>query len=212
MRENRRLGLARLVLVPLLLGPAPAVLAGPEEPGHCQTTPLASETLELQVPDVPVLTQDGRAVRFYTDLVQGKVVAINFIFTSCTTICPPLGVTFSKLQGLLGDRLGTEVHLISVSVDPATDTPERLRAWAAKFGARPGWTLVAGRKADIDTLLKGLNAFTARPGDHTPIVLIGNDQRRSWTRAYGLAPAATLARAIGDSLNSAARAAAPERP
>lgn len=205
MRENPRPRTLALAL--LLLGPVAAALAGPEEPAHCQTGPRASETIELDVPDVPVLTQDGRSVGFYSGLVQGRVVAINFIFTTCTTICPPLGATFSKLQSLLGDRLGRDVSLVSVSVDPATDTPERLKEWAAKFGARPGWTLVTGRKADMDQLLKALNAFTSRPQDHTPVILIGNDTRRSWTRAYGLSPAGTLLSAIDEALAGPAAAA-----
>ena len=212
MRKDPRPRPPRLVLAFLLLGPVPSALAGPEEPGHCQTTPRASETIELEIPDVPVLTQDGRAVGFYSGLVRGKVVAINFIFTTCTTICPPLGATFSKLQSLLGDRLGREVNLLSVSVDPATDTPERLKAWAAKFGARPGWTLVTGRKADMDQLLKALNASTSRPQDHTPMILIGNGPRRSWTRAYGLSPAGTLLSAIDEALAGPAAGPAGDAP
>jgi protein SCO1/2 len=82
----------------------------------------------LAIPDTPVLDQDGKSVRFYTDLVKGKVVAINFIFTTCTTICPPLAATFAHVQRLMGDRVGKDVHLISVSVDPVTDTPSRPQA------------------------------------------------------------------------------------
>ena len=142
---------------------------------------------KMAIPDVELLDQDGRTVHFYTDLVKGKTVAVNFIFTTCTTICPPLGATFARVQRELGARAGRDVHLISISVDPATDTPERLKAWGAKFHAAEGWTFVTGRKPQVDELLRALGAATGSPSDHTPTVLVGNDAAGQWTRAYGLA-------------------------
>jgi protein SCO1/2 len=174
-------------------------------------TPTAEGgSLKLSIPDVPVVTQEGAHLSFRRDLVAGKVVAINFIFTTCTTVCPPLGVKFGTLQRLLGDRFGKDAFLISVSVDPVNDTPERLKAWAAKFGARPGWTLVTGRKQDIDELLRGLSSSGASPQGHSPMVLIGNDAAGKWTRAHGFAPAATLVKSIESALaaNSVAVAGA----
>lgn len=150
----------------------------------------------LTIPDTPVLDQEGRRLNFYTDLVKGRSVAINFIFTTCTTICPPLAATFAKVQKLAGEKSGREFHLISISVDPATDTPPRLKAWSEKFKAAEGWTLVTGNKQDIDNLLKSLGGFSARIEDHSPTVLIGNDERGVWTRAYGLAPPAKLLEVI----------------
>jgi protein SCO1 len=147
---------------------------------------------KMTIPDVELLDQDGRKVRFYTDLVKGKTVAINFIFTTCTTVCPPLGATFSRVQRELGERVGRDVHFISISVDPATDTPERLKAWGAKFRAAGGWTLVTGRKPQVDELLRALGAGVASPADHTPSVLIGNDASGQWTRSYGLARPSVL--------------------
>jgi cytochrome oxidase Cu insertion factor (SCO1/SenC/PrrC family) len=137
-------------------------------------------------------------VRFYTDLVRGKVVAVNFIFTTCTTVCPPLGATFARVQRELGERAGRDVHLISVSVDPVTDTPERLKAWGAKFKAGPGWTFVTGSKPQVDELLRALAASASRREDHTPTVLIGNDAAGQWTRAYGLTAPGKLIQIIGD--------------
>jgi protein SCO1 len=162
---------------------------------HGQAVPTEGVTTErsrLSIPDVAVLDQDGRKIRFYTDLVQGKVVAINFIYTTCTTICPLLGATFANVQGQMGERSGRDFSLISISVDPVTDTPPRLKAWAAKFNAKPGWTLVTGKKPDIDKLLRSLGASTAQKEDHPPLVLIGNDVKGLWTRAYGLMPLTDL--------------------
>ena len=170
------------------------------------------ETLDgLNVPDIAVIDQDGQARRFYTDLVKDRVVAVNFVFTTCRTICPPMGANFGKLQQILGERAGKDVHLISVSVDPATDTPERLKAWSQKFGAGPGWTLVTGDRAEITRLLKSLGVYTANIGDHSPLVLIGNDARHRWTRAYGLAAPAKLAELI-DGMAAPAASAKGSQP
>ena len=153
---------------------------------------VAESGKSLNIPDVEVLDQDGNVRRFYTDLVKGKTIAINFIFTNCTTICPPLGATFARVQRDLGEKVGKDVYFISVSVDPLTDTPERLKAWGAKFKAGPGWTFVTGNKEEIDRLLRALGTFSARREDHTPSVIIGNDARDIWTRTYGLASASQM--------------------
>ena len=183
----------------LFLFTALVFLAAGGFPASAAEPAAATENLDgLAIPDVPVLDQDGKAVRFYSDLVKDRVVVMNFVFTTCTTICPPLGANFAKLRRLLGERAGRDVRLISVSVDPARDTPERLKAWAQKFGAGPGWTLVTGERAEITRLLKALGVYTAGVADHSPLVLLGNDARHRWTRAYGLAPPATLLRLIGE--------------
>ncbi|HKX27305.1 MAG TPA: SCO family protein [Blastocatellia bacterium] len=179
----------------LSLGPAGA--RAQTEHRHEQHAPAAAaakpEDYEgLDVPDVTVRDQDGREIRFYSDLVKGKIVAINFIFTTCTTICPPLGATFAKLQRSIDPGQASEVRLISISVDPAVDTPERLKAWSRKFGAPPGWTLVTGDKAELDRLLRALGGYAARKEDHTPTVLIGDETRNRWTRTYGVAQTARL--------------------
>jgi cytochrome oxidase Cu insertion factor (SCO1/SenC/PrrC family) len=152
----------------------------------------------LKIPDTIVYNQHGRKLNFYTDLVKGKTVAINFIFTTCTTICPPLTATFRKVQQELGERVGRDIELISVSVDPTTDVPERLKEFSGKFKAAPGWTFVTGSKPEVDGLLKALGAATADKNDHTPMILIGNDPAGYWTRTYGLAPASTLVKVVNE--------------
>ena len=142
---------------------------------------------KMVIPEVDVLDQNGNALHFYSDLIKGKTVAINFIFTNCTTICPPLAATFARVQKEMGDKVGRDVHFISISVDPLTDTPERLKAWGAKFKAGPGWTFVTGNKEQIDKLLYALGASVSRREDHSPTVIVGNDLKGVWTRTYGLA-------------------------
>jgi cytochrome oxidase Cu insertion factor (SCO1/SenC/PrrC family) len=148
---------------------------------------------EIKIPDTVVYDQDGRKLNFYTDLVKGKTVAINFIFTTCTTICPPMTATFKRVQQTL-DELGTQdVQLISISVDPTTDVPERLKTFSSKFKAGPNWKFITGGKPEIDELLRALGGFVADKNDHTPLILIGNDTAKFWTRTYGLAPASKIA-------------------
>lgn len=168
------------------------------------TEPVAAQTpstLSLKIPDVSVYDQDGKSLKFYSDLVKGKTVAINFIFTTCTTICPPLTATFRRVQMGLEDRVGNDMQLISVSVDPTTDVPERLKAYAEKFKAGPGWTFVTGDKKQIDSLLVALGAGVANKEDHTPMILIGNDSAGYWTRAYGLSPPSRIVEIIKETAN-----------
>jgi cytochrome oxidase Cu insertion factor (SCO1/SenC/PrrC family) len=153
---------------------------------------------KMVIPDVDVLDQEGNALHFYSDLIKGKTVAINFIFTNCTTICPPLAATFARVQKDMGDKVGKDVHFISISVDPLTDTPERLKAWGAKFNAGAGWTFVTGTKQEIDKLLSALGAAVGRREDHTPSVIIGNDPKGIWTRTYGLARSTQMVTLIQD--------------
>jgi cytochrome oxidase Cu insertion factor (SCO1/SenC/PrrC family) len=187
--------------------------AATEPAGASETTAAKTGTPEsvepVRIPETPVLDQDGRRLDFYKDLVKGKTVAINFVFTTCAGICPPLTATFRRVQQLLGERAGREVSLISISVDPTTDTPERLKAFAEKFKAGPGWTFVTGGKPEISALLKSLGAASAEKTDHTPMILVGNDAAGHWTRAYGLSPAATLVKVIDE---AAAREPAATTP
>ena len=160
----------------------------------------SSQLSKMNIPDTELLDQDGRKIHFYTDLVKGQTVVINFIFTTCTTICPPLGATFARVQKELGDKVGRDVRFISISVDPATDTPERLKAWGAKFHAGDGWTFVTGDKPQVDELLRALGASSARREDHSPTILIGNDAHGTWTRTYGLANTSKLVQIINEAM------------
>jgi len=153
---------------------------------------MPASSHKMVIPDVEVLDQDGNVLHFYSDLIKNKTVAINFIFTNCTTICPPLAATFARVQKEMGDKVGKDVHFISISVDPVTDTPERLKIWGAKFKAGAGWTFVTGEKQEMDKLLNALGAAVSKREDHTPAVIIGNDAKGVWTRAYGLAKPSQL--------------------
>ena len=154
----------------------------------------AAETQRVAIPDVALLDQEGRSVKLYSDLVKDRVVVMNFIFTSCTTICSPMGANFAALQKKLGDR--KDVELISISLDPAIDTPARLKSWSRRFKARPGWTLLTGESEDIDRVLKAVGADTPDRYQHSALLLVGNDRSGEWTRANGLASPATILQTI----------------
>lgn len=165
-------------------------------PANDNTNESASFS-SAKIPNSPVTDQDGKLLDFYTDLIKGKTVAINFIFTTCTASCPPLTATFRKVQQDSGQR-GLDIKLISISVDPTVDTPERLHAFAEKYNAGPGWTFVTGNKGEIDSLLKGLGVAISSKNDHTPMIMIGNDVVDYWTRAYGLSSPTKLVDLISD--------------
>jgi protein SCO1 len=186
----------RTVALLLLLGTA--ARAAEQSRDHLQqiAAPEAGKQARPSIPDLVLVDQDGERVRFYSDLVKGKVVAINFVFTTCTTICPPLGAAFARIQSLLGERMAGELQLISITVDPAVDTPQRLKAWSDKFHRKAGWSLVTGAKPEVDFLLVALGAEVAGKADHTPMILIGNDATGAWTRAYGLGGATQVAKVI----------------
>jgi cytochrome oxidase Cu insertion factor (SCO1/SenC/PrrC family) len=150
-----------------------------------------------KIPDARVYDQEGRPLNFYSDLVKDKTVAINFIFTTCTGVCPPMTATLRRVQQNL-PASASAVQLISISVDPTTDTPARLHEFAAKFGAGPGWTFVTGDKAEIDSILRALGVAVANKNDHTPMILIGNERADYWTRVYGLSSPTTLIQVITD--------------
>lgn len=151
---------------------------------------------KLTIPDVEVLDQEGRKQKFHTDLVKGKIVVINFVFTTCRSMCPLLGNNFSKLQAALGERLNKDVFLISVSTDPEVDTPEKLKEWGAKYKAKEGWTLVTGNKDQLTPLLQVFTGDGPRKGYHTPGMYIVNDARNVHRPAYGFAAAEDVIKII----------------
>jgi protein SCO1 len=164
-----------------------AVLAAlPIVPGYAQSDPSPQRGTRQNIPDVELVDQDGKRVHLYDDLVKGRVAALSFIFTTCTTICPLIGANLGRLQTELGQSLGEDISLISVSVDPATDTPQRMKAWGAQFGAKPGWSLLTGDKATVEQLLKILGLFTPDIQSHSPFLLLINDRTGDWTRVNAI--------------------------
>lgn len=154
------------------------------------------DKVDFQISNTTLINQNGEFIKL-SELMKGKVVVMNFIFTSCTTICPPMGANFVKLKNLMADKINKDLVMISISIDPRNDTPERLKAWSENFNPDGnGWTLLTGDKKEIDQLLKDLEVYTALIEEHAPILLIGRQGKDNWIRTNGLAPPSDIAQLI----------------
>lgn len=193
-RTRGALGRSALLLLAVLFLSVAAPRAQQAHKHDAHAAPEAATP--PRIPDVDCVDQNGKKLRFNTDLVKGKVVVISFIFTKCTAMCPIIGEGVARLQTALGDRVGRDVHLISVSTDPVTDTPEKLKAWGARLKAKEGWTMVTGEKAEMDRLLKVLTGGVSGNKTHEPLLLIGNEAKNIWTENYAYESPAKLIQQI----------------
>ena len=156
-------------------------------------------------PNVELITQDGKKVHFYDDLIKGKIVAIDMIYTSCQYSCPLETARLAQVQKKLGDRVGQDIFFYSISIDPAHDTPEVLKAYKEKYKIGPGWTFLTGRKEDIDFLSKRLGLYSdpsINTDGHLAHLLIGNEATGEWIRGSALDNPSFQARMIGDFLDN----------
>jgi protein SCO1/2 len=140
----------------------------------------------LSIPDVEVLNQDGQRLKLYTDLIKGRKVVINFIYTTCKAVCPLSGDNFARLKMQLGESLGKDVYLLSITTDPENDTPAQLKSWSQRFEPKAGWTFVTGDAAAMNAVLHALTGEGARRGYHNPIAFVVDDEHGAWKRTNGL--------------------------
>ena len=183
--------------------PTPAQKPKPPEPASlpkAESGPSAAKAsaAEKYFSDVELIDQDGQKLRFYNDVLKNKVVVINTFFTTCTNICPPMNRNFEKMQEALGDRLGKDVFLVSITVDPQTDTPPRLKEYSSRFHARPGWMFLTGKKENVDWALYKLGQYVETRDNHTSIFIIGNEPKGLWKKAFGLAKVDELIKIMED--------------
>jgi protein SCO1/2 len=148
--------------------------------------------------DVELINQDGQKMRFYSDVLKDKVVVINTFFATCTSVCPPMNRNLERIQETLGDRLGKDAWLVSISVDPEKDTPPRLKEYGQRFHARPGWIFLTGKKENVDWALYKLGQYVETKDDHTTIIIIGNEKTGLWKKAFGLAKPEELMKMVDD--------------
>ncbi len=144
------------------------------------------------IPNPLVTTHEGKAVRFYDDLIRDKVVAINMTFAQCSASCPATTANMIQLQNLLGDRLGRDVFMYSITLYPEVDSPQVLKAYAEGFGVGPGWQFITGAPDDIESLRIALGFYDQDPlvdadrTQHANMIRIGNAAYDRWTMAPGL--------------------------
>ena len=168
--------LLKLFVTPLLLGGA-LLLIGSSN---------AAASMDAGFyPNVPLINQDGKTLRFYDDVIKGKVVTINFMFTSCTDSCPLETAKLLEVQKRLGEHVGKNVYMYSISVDPDRDTPEVLKAYMKKFNVGPGWQFLTGKKEDIDQIRKKLGMYVEGETElsgHSISFVIGNEATGRWVK------------------------------
>jgi protein SCO1 len=148
--------------------------------------PRYQRTVEnLNIPDVVLTNQDGKRVRLTSLLNSDKPVIVDFIYGTCTTICPVLSAGFSHLQKKLGPD-SKKVHLVSITIDPENDTPEIMKKYLQRYRAKPGWDFLTGSRKDIDRVMNAFNAYFSDKMDHQPLTFIQSRDEGEWIRIYGL--------------------------
>lgn len=149
------------------------------------TQPDDGMNVGVELSDLELLDHNGRPLRLASDVIGDKLVAMTFVYTECTTICPIYSALFSQIQELLGERMEREVVLVTLTLDPTTDVPLRLQREAKKYGAQPGWYYLTGDQNNVNEVLRGLDAYFPDFTQHPPMALIGDGRTGTWKRFNG---------------------------
>jgi len=149
------------------------------EPARYQRT-----VAQYTIPDVVLINQDGEKIRFKNLLESEQPVVVDFIYGTCTTICPILSAGYANLQRKLGTN-STNVRLVSVTIDPENDTPAILKEYLTRYQAKPGWDFLTGSRRDIDRVMTAFDAYFRNKMDHKPLTFIRSPKDGSWIRLYG---------------------------
>jgi protein SCO1/2 len=147
--------------------------------------------------DTILVDQDERPHRFYSDLIAGRTVIINLIFTGCRSSCPIIMGRLLELQDLLRDK-ANDVSILSISVDPVMDTPQALHAYAESLQAGPGWYFLTGSRDSVETVLRRMGNRSSRPEDHTDLIVVGNDRSGTWIKLTAIATTEDIAQAVAE--------------
>jgi protein SCO1/2 len=154
------------------------------------------------LPNVSLQTQDGKWVRFYDDLIRDKIVTINFFYAKCDGICPTVTANLARVQRLLGERVGRDIFMYSISLKPEQDTPAALKEYADMFQAKPGWTFLTGKPEDIELLRRSLGFTNLDPkldrdkSQHIGNVRYGNEPLMLWGACPGMASPEFIAKSV----------------
>jgi protein SCO1/2 len=167
-----------------------------------------AEDAVVRFANVRLLDQHNRERRLESDVIGDRIVVMDFVYTTCTTVCPVVSAIMGEVQARLGERVGRDVALVSMTVDPVRDTPSKLREYAQARGAGPGWSWLTGSASAVNETLKGLGTWTPDFEDHPVVMMVGDGRSGKWTRYYGFADPAALVAQV-ESL-TAARAAHAE--
>lgn len=178
---------------------APAAAAGAEPAAPARTS--RNRYGANYFPNVELTTHLGTKVRLYDDLLKGKSVAFNVVFTDCKDVCPLETAMLVQVQKILGARVGKDIFFYSLSIDPERDTPQVLKAYAEKFGVGPGWLFLTGRMEDIKLITKKLGLLRDREAEtrdgHSAVLVVGDEPTGQWTRKHALDNPQFLAAMLG---------------
>lgn len=164
--------------------------------------PRPASASSAGIPNLQVVDQYGRSLRFYDDLIRGRAVLLNVFFSSCGDTCPLVTQNLREVQELLGHRMGRDIFMVSITLQPELETPALLRDYARQWEVRAGWSFVTGRPDDIEELRRRLGFADSDPDfaddrdSHTGMVRYGNDRLDRWTATAGLARPAWIAKAV----------------
>jgi protein SCO1/2 len=189
-----------IVLAMIVFGGSLPVAAQTNNPTKPEQA-VAESPAHKYFTDVILLNQNGERMRLYSDLLQNKVVIIDSFFATCQGSCLPMNRNLEKVQEALGDHIGKDVYIISISVDPAVDTPASLKEYAKKLHARQGWYFLTGDKQNVDFALNKLGQYVNDKQDHLNIFIIGNERTGLWKKAFGLARSDELVKVVQSVLN-----------
>jgi protein SCO1 len=188
-KRNFLINLAGLSAATVAMSTLPACIAITPDLKTSLTDPATRK--KLAFPNVPLVTHEGKVVKFYDDLIKDKIVMINFMFASCGDICPGMTANLKQVQRELGDRVGKDIFMYSISLEPEKDTPKVLKSYAEIFHVKPGWTFLTGKKTDIEMLRKQLGFSFSDPAldqdktQHIGVVKFGIESLERW----GMSPA-----------------------
>jgi protein SCO1/2 len=170
------------------------------------------------IPNVEVTSHDGETFRFYDDLIKDKVVTVNFFYALCGTSCPLITANLRKVQEMFGERVGRDLHMYSITLQPEFDTPESLKAYVKQYDIGPGWKFLTGKPTDVEKLRRAFGFTDPNPeldilaDTHTGMVRYGNDRLKRWAGMPALARAQGIVYSIRTSVLDAGVGGAPVRP
>ena len=193
-KRTERTPMRRFSLLALAAGLALTVCVAAEPDSHAQHRMMAAnvtvQDARYEVPDVELLDEQGRRVRLRELLAEDRPIALNFIFTSCTTVCPVMTASFLQMQKTMRTEQISAPAFVSISIDPDFDTAPVLAAYARRFGA--DWTFLSGETDDVVRVMRAFDAYRGGKANHAAITLMRAPHGKKWTRVEGLAPSEHL--------------------
>lgn len=160
----------------------------------------ASEGASKYFGGIELVDQHGRPAKLY-ELMAGRTIVLNTFFASCTGSCPIMARSLAAVQEQYAERIGKDLVLVSITVDPENDTPEKLAAYARAMKAKPGWYFLTGTREQVDVALKRIGQHAETRDAHKNLIVAGNDRTGLWKKAFGLAKSDEIVQIVGTVLD-----------